>query len=506
QALRESLPRLSGDEVASALQVLQQAGADPLTAPAGVELVLQGRRLPPAEAVGRVVREALGLEQGRVYTAPAAAASPSARAAVMGVARRAASAGAALATAVLVLWTLLNDWAAYAALVQAARRGRAGPPGAAARLTALTGALAGTALGFGAAALALGPGDPLVLAALAGAGAAGGAAAGRWGPRLSPVDADAVEAALAAGLEAGAVLEAVVAPSARPWLLAWTAARRPPRPPAASPARRAGSPAPALRVRPVSAPEPPSADPAGPVLEAEGLVRRFGRQTVLDGVSLSVARGETVVLMGPSGCGKSTLLRCLKGLVQPDAGTVRIDGRDLWALPASRRRALAARVGMVFQRPQLVPHLSVLENAALGAAASGVPWPEAYERAAAWLAALELGHLLDRRPAELSGGEGQRVAIARALAAAPEIVLWDEPTAHLDPMLAADLLQLMEELIRRLRTTMLVVTHQPGFTARVGDRLILMEHGRVVESGPPARVLAQPASEVGRRLARLAAV
>ena len=512
RSLRESLPRLGGTEIASALHVLQQAGADPLAAAAGVELVLRGERFPSPSAIGGVVGRALQLDQSRVYVSPAAVASPSARAAVMRVAQRAGVVGAALAMGALVLWTLFNDGAAVAALVQTARRGRAGRLSRDAWRVAALGALVGGLLALGAGVLALGVQEVLILLVLAGVGVAAGLVAGRWGPRLAPVDADAVEAALAMGMEAGAILEGVVAPSVRPWLLALTASRRPPRAPASAATEAAGdeSRTAALTAsieerRRAGVHEPTEGAERGPVvLEAEGLVRHFGGRPVLDGVSLSVARGETVILMGPSGCGKSTLLRCLKGLIQPDAGRVRIEGEDLWALPEARRRDLAARVAMVFQRPQLVGHLSVLENTALGAASAGIPWPEAYERAAMWLSALELGRHLDRRPAELSGGEGQRVAIARALAAQPSVVLWDEPTSHLDPMLAADLLQLMEELIGRLRTTMLVVTHQPGFTARVGDRLILMDRGQVVESGPPARVLARPTSEVGRRLARLA--
>lgn len=505
--LRQSLPRLSGDEVASALRVLEQSNADPLAAPAGVELVLKGSPPPSAVAIARAVQPALGLEDVRVYVSPAAVASPSPRAALMRVVDRAAAAGAGLATAAAVTWTLVNDWAGVASLLQALRRGRRGSARSAVRQAAGLGALVGAAMAAAAGLLVFGTAERAGVLLLGGVGLVAGTVAGCFGPRLAPVDADAVEAARAMGMDSGGILATVVAPALRPWILSLAASRLPPE----APAGAGDAPRPGFgTVRLIAPPGRPAnhgaGTGAGAVLEARDLVRRFGGRTVLDGLSLSVRRGETVVIMGPSGCGKSTLLRCLKGLVQPDAGTVRIDGQDLWALPEPQRRALAARVGMVFQRPQLVAHLSVLQNAALGAAAAGIPWPEACDRAAFWLSALGMGRLLDRRPAELSGGEGQRVAIARALAAGPEVVLWDEPTSHLDPMLAADLLALMEELIRGLRTTMLVVTHQPGFATRVGNRLVLMEHGRVVEAGPPSRVLRHPVSDVGRRLARLAAV
>lgn len=489
--LRESLPRFDGVDVSSALQLLEESQWDPLAAPAGVELVLRGDALPTAGAAARAVRGALGLEGVRAYVFPAGIASPSPRAALLRVVERATVAAGLLATAAFVVWSLVNDGSAVSSVLHAARRGRReGPPGAHLK-DAAAGAVVGAALAGAAGLMCGGAAEPVGLAALVAVGALAGAAAARFGARLSWVDADAVEAACAVGMDPGAVLAVVAAPALRPWVLSWTAARPP------------------ARVEPLLSPASPvggGPDPAGPVLEACGVVRRWGHQVVLDGVSLSVERGETVVLMGPSGCGKSTLLRCLKGLVQPDEGTVRVHGQDLWALPEPERRALAARVGMVFQRPQLVGHLSVLHNAALAAAWAGVSWEEACERASYWLSVLGMGRYLDRRPPELSGGEGQRVAIARALAARPEVVLWDEPTSHLDPMLAADLLELMEELMASLRTTMLVVTHEPRFTARVGDRLVLMERGRVVEMGPPRRVLEHPRSEVGRRLARLAAV
>ncbi|MEW6047529.1 MAG: ATP-binding cassette domain-containing protein [Bacillota bacterium] len=505
QTLRQSLPEIDGREVASALDLLEKSEAEPLAAPEGVEIVLRtGEDRPPETSrLKQALERGLETSKVRVYTSPAATASPSARATVMQVVERARSAGAALAVAGIVVWTLFNDWAAVGAAIQAERRGRRRAAGRAARLlSAGIGVLAGATMALVAGMALLGREAWIWPVALAVLGAVAGWLSGWLGHRLSPVDADAVEAARAMSMEGGAILETVVAPAVRPWLLSLTSSRRPPS------GTRFGAP-PAKNGRLLSSAAVSDGAPATfreAALAAYSLVKYYGAQKVLDGLSLSVTRGETVVIMGQSGCGKSTLLRCFKGLIEPDAGSVRIFGQDLWSLPDAQRRALAGRVGLVFQRPQLIAHLSVLQNVALAALGSGASWPEAYERAWHWLSVLEMARFASRRPAELSGGEGQRVAIARALAAEPDILLWDEPTSQLDPMLAADLLDLMEELIRRLRTTMLVVTHQPRFGARVAHRLVLMDGGRVVEAGPPRRVLAAPASDVGRRLARLAAM
>ncbi|WP_324716177.1 ATP-binding cassette domain-containing protein [Carboxydochorda subterranea] len=501
RTLRQELPALSGREVASALALLEQSGDVAAAGGSGVELVVEGA--PGAmvpEAVQRALAARPGLGPMRAWVSPAGTASPSPRALVLQLVERASKVAAALAAALLVAWSLVNDWAVWTSVHLAARRGSDRRALARARRRmALAGAGSGLVMGTLAGAMAFWGQEGAWIGAVSCAGALAGLAAGWWHERLAPVDGDAVEAARAAGLSLPAVLEYVVAPESRPWVLAWTASRRPPRSAPAAVAQAASRPG---RGQPAPAGEGTSA----PALEAVGLVKRFESHRALDGVSLSLGRGETVVVMGPSGCGKSTLLRCLKGLVEPDEGRVLMDGQDLHRMAPGPRQAMRRRVGLVFQRPQLVSHLPVLDNVALAATAAGLPWEQAREAAWHWLKALDMQAAAGRLPSQLSGGEGQRAAIARALVTDPEVVLWDEPTSQLDPLLVAELLGLMEELIRRLRTTMLVVTHEPRFALRVGQRLVLMEAGRIVEEGEPRRVLSEPASPVGRRLAELVAI
>jgi polar amino acid transport system ATP-binding protein len=238
------------------------------------------------------------------------------------------------------------------------------------------------------------------------------------------------------------------------------------------------------------------------VLAVEGLTKRFGRVTALDQVSLEVAPREVVCVIGPSGCGKSTLLRCINFLDEPDEGFVRLAGsyvgRERTAAGVARRQRerdldrLRPRFGMVFQALHLWPHLSVLDNLAKGpVTVLGLPRPDAEARARALLERFGLADKAGAWPATLSGGQRQRVAIARALAMQPEIMLFDEPTSALDPELVGEVLRTIRELAEA-GTTMLVVTHELGFAAAAADRVIFMDRGRIVEEGPPARVLRAP--------------
>ena len=233
-------------------------------------------------------------------------------------------------------------------------------------------------------------------------------------------------------------------------------------------------------------------------IRAVGLVKRYGDLTVLDGVDLEVSQGEVVCVIGPSGSGKSTLLRCLNLLERPTAGRVFLDDEEITA-PGAAVDQMRSRLGMVFQSFNLFPHRTVLDNLTMApVAVRGAPRAQARERARALLARVGLADKADEHPARLSGGQQQRVAIARALAMDPEAMLFDEVTSALDPELVKDVLDVMRELAEG-GMTMIVVTHEMGFAREVGDRMIFMDEGAIVEEGPPARVLAAPREERTRR-------
>jgi polar amino acid transport system ATP-binding protein len=219
--------------------------------------------------------------------------------------------------------------------------------------------------------------------------------------------------------------------------------------------------------------------------------KMYGTHRVLDRVSLEVAKGEVVCVIGPSGSGKSTLLRCINGLEHYDEGAIVIDGA-----PVNREHrsihALRGEVGMVFQRFNLFPHRSALENVMEGPVfVKGVARGEARQLAATLLEKVGLADKLDAYPAKLSGGQQQRVAIARALAMQPKAILFDEPTSALDPELVGDVLKVMLTLARE-GMTMVVVTHEMAFAAEVANRVLFLDHGRVVEEGTARQILADP--------------
>src|SRR5438105_3322196 len=237
------------------------------------------------------------------------------------------------------------------------------------------------------------------------------------------------------------------------------------------------------------------------MIEVRELVKSHGSLRVLDGVSLTVQRGEVAAVIGPSGGGKSTLLRCVNGLEAFEAGEVRVD--ELHLGPAhnggeTALRQLRQRVGMVFQQFHLFPHLSVLENVMAGPLyVLGLSRAEAEEQARHLLARVGLSDKVSARPEQLSGGQQQRVAIARTLAMRPEAILFDEPTSALDPRMAAEVLRVIADLARSGQT-MVVVTHAMGFARRVAHTVHVMHEGRVAESGPPEKVFTQPEREETR--------
>jgi polar amino acid transport system ATP-binding protein len=227
------------------------------------------------------------------------------------------------------------------------------------------------------------------------------------------------------------------------------------------------------------------------ILVAEDVVKRFGGQLALDGISLSVARGEVVCLIGPSGSGKSTFLRCLNALEQPDGGRIRFDGEEV--RPGQRDvRQVRRRMGMVFQNFELFPHLTALRNVAIGPRMVLRLKPsEAEARAMALLVKVGLADHASKHPAQLSGGQQQRVAIARALAMQPDLMLFDEPTSALDPETVGEVLAVMKALADE-GMTMVVVTHEMDFARRVGDRVVVFDRGKVIEEGTPAVIFENP--------------
>jgi len=230
---------------------------------------------------------------------------------------------------------------------------------------------------------------------------------------------------------------------------------------------------------------------SAPILVLRDVEKRFGAVPVLQGISLQVARGETVCIIGPSGSGKSTLVRCINALVPLSAGSITVDGREVNA-PGLDKLALRRDVGMVFQQYNLFPHRTALQNVVMAQVhVLRRPRAEAEARARALLAKVRLPDKLASYPGELSGGQQQRVAIARSLAMDPKIMLFDEVTAALDPETKKEVLVTIQELAAEGMTCVLV-THEMGFARRVADTVYFTEGGRIVEHGPPAQVLMDP--------------
>jgi polar amino acid transport system ATP-binding protein len=235
-----------------------------------------------------------------------------------------------------------------------------------------------------------------------------------------------------------------------------------------------------------------------PAIELRGLAKSFGDLEVLQSIDLEVATGEVVCIIGPSGSGKSTVLRCVNLLEDPSGGQVLIDGADITD-PDCDIDAVRTRIGMVFQQFNLFPHLDVAGNLTIAQRRVLKRSKEhSMQVAEAVLAKVGLSDKLHARPGELSGGQQQRVAIARALASDPEMMLFDEPTSALDPELVGEVLAVMKALSEE-GMTMLVVTHEMGFARRVADRVVFMDGGVVVETGPPDQVIGAPQEDRTRR-------
>jgi polar amino acid transport system ATP-binding protein len=240
---------------------------------------------------------------------------------------------------------------------------------------------------------------------------------------------------------------------------------------------------------------------AAPALRLEQVRKSFGDNLVLDGIDLEVDTGEVLVIIGRSGSGKSTLLRCVNLLEPLDSGSIHFEGEEITGRGVDVT-SVRQRIGMVFQQFNLFPHLKVIDNLTLAVRRiRREPRERAEARAHELLRVVGLAEKADQHPHQLSGGQQQRVAIARALMMSPHVMLFDEVTSALDPELVGEVLVVMRDLAQT-GMTMLVVTHEMQFAREVGDRLVFMDGGRIVEQGVPADVLDRPQDERTRRFLR----
>ncbi|WP_344854330.1 methionine ABC transporter ATP-binding protein, partial [Aminobacter aminovorans] len=230
------------------------------------------------------------------------------------------------------------------------------------------------------------------------------------------------------------------------------------------------------------------------------LKRRFGQTPAVDGVSLTVRKGEVLGIIGRSGAGKSTLIRCLNGLEQPDSGQIFVEGREITGLSERELQPLRRRIGMIFQHFNLLSAKTVEENVALPLKIEGLPKAERLKRAAELLELVGLADKAKAYPASLSGGQKQRVGIARALAARPVVLLSDEATSALDPETTRSILALLKDINRKLGLTILLITHEMEVIRSIADRVAVIDAGRIVEEGPVWSTFADPRTEVTRSL------
>ncbi|MEM9290844.1 MAG: ABC transporter ATP-binding protein [Acidobacteriota bacterium] len=224
-------------------------------------------------------------------------------------------------------------------------------------------------------------------------------------------------------------------------------------------------------------------------LELSSLTKRFGDLVVLDGVDLSVGRGELLALLGPSGSGKTTALRLLAGFETADSGAIRLGGRDVTALPAAERG-----FGMVFQHYALFPHMTVAENVDFGLHGRSLSKPERRERIEAMLELVDLGGFGERRPGEISGGQQQRVALARALAPEPPLLLLDEPLSNLDPALRERTRRQLRQVVSEVGITTVLVTHEQEEAFEMGDRVAVLYGGELQQVGRPQELYERPST------------
>ncbi|MNW54686.1 Arginine transport ATP-binding protein ArtM [compost metagenome] len=231
-----------------------------------------------------------------------------------------------------------------------------------------------------------------------------------------------------------------------------------------------------------------------PIIDVKDLTMSYGEQLVLDQINVAIDKNEVVVIIGPSGSGKSTLLRCLNGLEKPQYGEVIINGQALMDSSVNIS-SIRANIGMVFQQFNLFPHMNVIDNIILAQVQVRKRSKEAaQEKAMELLQKVGLTDKAEQLPTALSGGQAQRVAIARALAMDPAIMLFDEPTSALDPEMVGEVLAVMKQLAAE-GMTMVVVTHEMGFAREIGNRVLFMEQGVIIEEGKPQQLFDDPQQE-----------
>ncbi|MDO5516237.1 MAG: amino acid ABC transporter ATP-binding protein [Clostridium sp.] len=227
------------------------------------------------------------------------------------------------------------------------------------------------------------------------------------------------------------------------------------------------------------------------MIYVKDLHKSFGKNEVLKGIDEHIAKGEVVVVIGPSGSGKSTFLRCLNLLETPTSGKVEFEGKDITSKETNIDK-MRQKMGMVFQQFNLFPHKTVCENICMAPIkVKGMSKEQAKETAVNLLKKVGLLDKIDAYPSSLSGGQKQRIAIARALAMQPDVMLFDEPTSALDPEMVGEVLNVMKDLAKE-GMTMVVVTHEMGFAREVGDRILFMDEGKILEQGTPEEVFQNP--------------
>ncbi|EGK12246.1 ectoine/hydroxyectoine ABC transporter ATP-binding protein EhuA [Kroppenstedtia eburnea] len=242
-----------------------------------------------------------------------------------------------------------------------------------------------------------------------------------------------------------------------------------------------------------------------PIIKYRNISKSFGDHQVLKEIDFDLYPGERVAIIGPSGSGKTTLARLLMTLEKPSAGTIQVDGRQLWhkevkgkLVPANERHLHDVRgdIGMVFQHFNLFPHMTILRNCTEAPVkVLGLPKKEAVERAKEMLDKVGMLDKVDQYPANLSGGQQQRVAIARALVMRPKVMLFDEPTSALDPETVGEVLHVIKDLARQGDMAMLLITHEMSFAREVADRICFFDDGKILEQGPPSQIFTQPKTE-----------
>ena len=240
------------------------------------------------------------------------------------------------------------------------------------------------------------------------------------------------------------------------------------------------------------------------LLNIKNLKKSYHGDIVLDEINLKIGSGKIIAIMGPSGCGKSTFIRCINGLVEPDAGEIFFKDQALHELSQKEMETVRQNIGFVFQHFNLVQRLTVKQNVALGLVKKGYQVDDAYKKAYSALKDVGLADLSDTAVSNLSGGEKQRVGIARALVLKPDLILLDEPTASLDPILVRDVLDILENIAcSNKNTSMIIVTHQVAFARRVADKVYLMDQGQFIESGNPGLIFQKPHSWIGKKYKQL---